>query len=339
MPESAITPPGWVFAVVWPVLYACLGLALAMVLHARGAKGRCANAVIRAKDLSEDAGITRGGDRAARGRAIAHAAGDRRADEQGRLARALDAAKPDLVVNAAAYTAVDRAESEPDAAFAINARAVGEMAEQVASAGAGLLHYSTDYVFDGSGQRRWQEDDVTGPLNVYGRSKLEGERRALAVAQKFQSPCWIIRTSWVYSPSGRNFLTTILRLARERTSLAVVDDQVGAPTSTRLLARVSAALLKRRPESGLYHLAPRGETSWFGFACCLLEAAGGASRGFLEVEAVEAVPSSNFPQIAARPGNSRLGCDKICRALNIDLPNWTEDVQWATKQAVTSIAA
>lgn len=235
--------------------------------------------------------------------------------------------RPDLIVNAAAYTAVDKAESDPATAHIVNAEAPGVLAEAAQAAGAWLVHYSTDYVFDGSGSTPWREDDPTGPLNVYGLSKLEGERRILASCKKHL----ILRTSWVYAARGGNFAKTMLRLAAERERLSVVSDQFGAPTGADLLADVTAhiALAVRHGASnaGIYHLTAAGETSWHGYARYVLEhAIRSGVRLKTSPDAVDAVATAAFPTPAVRPGNSRLNTAKLRDSFGLALPEWQQGV-------------
>jgi dTDP-4-dehydrorhamnose reductase len=243
------------------------------------------------------------------------------------LARTVRTVKPDVIVNAAAHTAVDKAESEAGLARTINGLAPGVLAQEAASAHAWLIHYSTDYVFDGSGDKPWLEDDATAPLNVYGATKLEGEQLIQ------QSGCrhLIFRTSWVYGARGGNFAKTMLKLARERDSLSVIDDQIGAPTGADLLADVSAHAIRaarQRPElSGLYHLVASGETTWHGYASFVLDFA--RSKGIqLKVapDAIKAVPTSAFPTPARRPHNSRMDTKKLQHAFDLYLPQWQTGV-------------
>jgi dTDP-4-dehydrorhamnose reductase len=231
--------------------------------------------------------------------------------------------RPAVVVNAAAYTAVDRAQSEPQRAQLLNAQAPGALARACARTGAWLVHYSTDYVFDGSGTRPWTEEDTPAPLNVYGHSKLEGERLVAADCERHL----LLRTSWVYAARGGNFARTMLRLARERDALDVVDDQVGAPTGAELVADVTAHALRRaldQPDvAGLYHLVAGGETSWHGYARFVLaqaQAAGVALRA--GPQAVRPVSSASFATAARRPLNSRLATGKLQRAFGLQLPQW-----------------
>ena len=243
------------------------------------------------------------------------------------LAATVRAVQPQVIVNAAAHTAVDRAQAEPDLAARINAQAPAVLARAAAACGALLLHYSTDYVFDGSGQTPWQEGDATGPLSVYGRTKLAGEQAIV------QSGCahLIFRTSWVYAARGGNFARTMLRLAAERERLTVIDDQWGAPTGAELIADVSAhAIAQVRAEpakAGLYHLAAAGETTWFSYANHVLAQAR-QSQPAIELKATEVVPvaSSHFPTPARRPHNSRLDTRKLQAAFGLVLPPWQAGV-------------
>jgi len=227
--------------------------------------------------------------------------------------------RPDVVINAAAYTAVDQAESEPDRAHAINATAAGVLAEEAKRAGALCIHYSTDYVFDGSKPSPYVEEDEPRPLNAYGRSKLAGERAIRGV----DGPHLILRTSWVYATRGKNFLLTIRRLLRERSELRVVSDQIGAPNSASMLAEVTAELLRRHGVSslgearGVYHLSASGFTSWHGFATQIarLERLNGSVR-------IMPVTSGEYPSAARRPANSRLSTEKLSRQFGIALPSW-----------------
>jgi dTDP-4-dehydrorhamnose reductase len=234
---------------------------------------------------------------------------------------------PDVIVNAAAHTAVDRAESEPELAGLINAQAPGVLALEAARSGALLVHYSTDYVFDGSGDKPWIETDASGPLGVYGKSKLAGEQAILASGCRHL----IFRTSWVYAARGANFAKTMLRLAQERDRLNVIDDQVGAPTGADLLADVTAHALRSamsRPELlGLYHLAASGQTSWHGYACFVIERAREAGLDIkVALDAIERVTSNAFVTPAVRPKNSRLNTNKLQAAFDLHLPDWQDGV-------------
>jgi len=232
--------------------------------------------------------------------------------------RAVRAAKPDVIVNAAAYTAVDKAESERDLAHAINATAVGVLAEETKRLGALLVHYSTDYVFDGTKPSPYVEDDAPNPVNVYGASKLAGERAVQASGCGYL----ILRTSWVYGPRGSNFLLTMLRLARERPELQVVDDQIGAPTSSLAIARATAQLL-RRGAGGLYHLTAAGAVTWCGFARAILARAGIATP-------VRAIRTEDYPTPARRPRNSRLDCSRLRKDFDVALAPWEDQLSEVT---------
>jgi len=222
----------------------------------------------------------------------------------------------DVVINASAYTAVDRAEAEPELAFRVNAEAPAAMASACREIGARFVHFSTDYVFDGSGSEPYRIDSPTAPLGVYGRSKREGETRILDVG----ADALILRTAWVYATRGQNFLRTMLRLARERDELRVVDDQVGSPTPAWLVARLAFELLDRAALSGIHHVACAGQVSWCGFANAIFEAA--VSRGLLpRVPTVIPVPSSAYPTPAARPKFSVLDTQALLE-LGLQLPHW-----------------
>ncbi len=243
------------------------------------------------------------------------------------LAATVRALRPDVIVNAAAYTAVDRAESEPDLARRINAHAPAALAREAAACGALLVHYSTDYVFHGHGQRPWAEDDPTGPLNVYGQTKLAGEQAIV------QAGCrhLILRTSWVHAARGGNFARTMLRLARQQPRLTVIDDQWGAPTGAELIADVSAhaiVQLRARPDkAGIYHLAAAGETNWFSYAKHVLAQAQSAQAAIeYAVKDILPIPSSAYPVAATRPHNSRLDTRKLRTAFDLHLPPWQAGV-------------
>jgi dTDP-4-dehydrorhamnose reductase len=239
------------------------------------------------------------------------------------IAHTVRAIAPDVIVNAAAYTAVDKAESEPEQVRTINALAPGILAREARKLGSWLIHYSTDYVFDGSGSKPWVEADPTGPLSVYGSTKLEGEEAIRA------SSCHhlIFRTSWVYAARGGNFARTMLRLAQKRERLTVIDDQIGAPTGADLLADVTAHAIRtalQQPElSGLYHLVAGGDTSWHGYACFVLNLARQAGIELkVAAEKVIPVPTSAFPLPARRPLNSRLDASKLQTTFDVHLPLW-----------------
>ncbi|WP_249582807.1 dTDP-4-dehydrorhamnose reductase [Pseudomonas viridiflava] len=238
---------------------------------------------------------------------------------------------PDVIVNAGAYTAVDKAETEKELATLINAQAPAVLAREAAALGAWLVHYSTDYVFDGSSDQRWQENAPTGPLSVYGSSKLLGEQAIQASGAK----ALVLRTSWVYAARGNNFAKTMLRLATERDALNVVADQIGAPTGAELIADVTAQILSKvvgdegsAALAGIYHLAAAGETSWHGFARFVLEHAernGVALK--VPSDKVGAIDTAAYPLPAARPRNSRLALDKIETTFQLKMPPWQQGVQ------------
>ncbi|NNB14429.1 dTDP-4-dehydrorhamnose reductase [Pseudomonas fragi] len=228
--------------------------------------------------------------------------------------------KPDLLIIAAAHTAVDQAENEPELAFAINAIAPGVFAEEAAALGIPLIHYSTDYVFDGRKPAPYTEDDATNPLGVYGKSKLAGE---LAIAASGAQHL-ILRTSWVYSTHGKNFLLTMQRLLQERSELRVVVDQIGAPTWAGTIAQSTRALIERWQSGdaaawGTYHLTASGETSWFGFTQAI---AGHLTAQGKACATLEPIPASAYPTPAARPQNSRLDCSKLAREWGVTQPDW-----------------
>ena len=241
---------------------------------------------------------------------------------------------PDIIVNAAAYTAVDKAESEPELAHALNAEAPGVIASEAKQQNAWLVHYSTDYVFNGHGDQPFVETDATEPLNTYGKTKLQGEKNIQA------SGCLhlIFRTSWVYSANGNNFIKTILRLAQQRDKLTVVNDQIGSPTGAELIADITALALlmtKHNPEiSGLYHLTASGSTSWYEFAKFILENAESANLPLkIKSTALQPIASSDFPSAAQRPFNSRLSSLKLAKTFDLMLPAW----QCGVKRALTEI--
>ena len=234
------------------------------------------------------------------------------------LRNAVRDAAPTVIVNAAAHTAVDKAEAEPELAMAINAIAPGVLAEEAKRLGALLIHYSTDYVFDGTKPAPYTEDDSPAPLSVYGRSKREGE---LAIAAA-DGRHLIFRTSWVYGLHGANFMKTMLRLGKERDELRVVGDQIGAPTWSRHLADVTALVLARKDiPNGLYHLAAAGETSWHGYAEAIFYEA--QRVGLMDKSpVVHRITSADYPLPAARPANSRLDCSRFRRDFDLTLPDW-----------------
>lgn len=237
--------------------------------------------------------------------------------------------RPDVVVNAAAYTAVDKAESDAAKAQVVNAQAPGVIAEAASAVGAWMVHYSTDYVFDGNGSKPWDESDPTCPLGVYGRTKLEGEQRITSACAKHL----ILRTSWVYGARGGNFAATMLSQAKAHERLTVINDQFGAPTGAELLADVTAHMIRSVLPcaagrfAGIYHLAATGETSWHGYARFVLECASAAGRRLkASPSAVVTVPTIAFPTPAARPLNSRLNTTKLQQSFGLFLPPWQQGV-------------
>ena len=243
------------------------------------------------------------------------------------LRRTVHALRPHVIVNAAAYTAVDKAESEVGLAHRLNAEAPGVLAQAAHEVGAWLVHYSTDYVFNGSGHTPWQEGDPTGPLNAYGLTKLEGEQRILQAGRQHL----IFRTSWVYAARGGNFAKTMLRLARERERLTVIDDQFGAPTGAELIADVTAhalrQVLRTGQGQGTYHLAASGETSWHRYAQFVIEQAQQLQpHAPWRVQAIDPVPTHTFQTPARRPHNSRLNTKWLASTFGLRLPPWQEGV-------------
>lgn len=234
--------------------------------------------------------------------------------------------QPAIILNPAAYTAVDKAESEPEAAHAVNALAPGVLAEESRQLGALLVHYSTDYVFDGKQQAPYTEDDAPHPQSVYGRTKLAGEEAVRASGGRHL----ILRTSWVYGVHGGNFVKTVLRLARERDQLRIVADQFGAPTWARLLAQVTWQLLPRfRDElSGVYHLTAKGRTSWHAYAEAIVAEARQYDAALRDKPlAIQPIATHEYPLPAVRPANSCLATDKLQRTFGITLPDWQEDLR------------
>jgi len=234
--------------------------------------------------------------------------------------------KPQLIVNAAAYTAVDKAEQEPEIARQVNALAPQILAEEAKRCDALLVHYSTDYVFDGQGNQPWTEGQSTAPLNVYGKTKRAGELAIVEAGCAYL----ILRTSWVYGLHGANFVKTMLRLARERSELSIVDDQIGAPTSAQMIAHTSCEILRQGQQnfrehfieySGIYHLVCAGETSWYGFAQQIFSEARKCGEK-LALQEVLPIPASRFPVPARRPMNSRLNTEKLQSTFDIVLPDW-----------------
>lgn len=256
---------------------------------------------------------------------------DRRADftQPASVAALVDRVRPQIIVNSAAHTAVDKAESEVELARAINATTVGAIAERAAVIGSLLIHYSTDYVYDGSGSLPREESSPTAPLSVYGRTKLEGEELIRASGCRHV----ILRTSWVYAARGNNFIKTMLRLAAERETLSVIDDQIGTPTGADLLADVTALMIARITArdahlGGTFHCVAAGETSWFGYAHFVIDWAR-ANGQLVKVapEGLRAVPTSAYPTPAARPLNSRLSTAKLRSTFSLHLPDWRVGVE------------
>jgi len=244
-------------------------------------------------------------------------------DEPDSLHELVERIAPGIVVNAAAYTAVDRAEEDVEATFRANAQAPASLAEACAKRDALLVHYSTDYVFDGRGSRPYREDDATSPLGVYGASKLAGEDAIRDSGTRYM----IFRTAWVYAAHGKNFLLTMLRLAKERDELRVVGDQVGTPTPAALIADVTAEIL-RQPfrESGIWNLTATGQTSWHGFAQAIVDEA--VERGLIErVPKVTSITTADYPTPATRPACSVLDVERLQSDFGIDLPDWSEGLR------------
>jgi dTDP-4-dehydrorhamnose reductase len=240
----------------------------------------------------------------------------------------VDRVRPDVIVNSAAHTAVDKAESEPALARDINAATPGVIADRARALGALLVHYSTDYVFDGSGDQPRDENAAIGPLSVYGKTKLEGEQLIQASGCRHL----ILRTSWVYASRGHNFIKTMLRLAAERDALSVISDQIGAPTGADLLADVTAQTIMQlsagRGETGLFHCVASGYTSWFDYARYVIE--WGRQQGLpikVALEAIRPVPTESYPTPAQRPRNSRLSTEKLQRVFSLTLPPWQQGVE------------
>ena len=243
------------------------------------------------------------------------------------VAQAVRALRPDVIVNAAAHTAVDKAESEPAHARLLNATTPGRLAQEAAQLGAWLVHYSTDYVFDGSGDQPWREHDATGPLSVYGATKLEGEQ----LIQQSGCQHLILRTSWVYAARGGNFAKTMLRLASERDRLTVIDDQWGAPTGADLLADVTAHAIRhlqaRPQDGGQYHCAASGQTTWHSYAKYVIAQARQAQPAIqIKAKEIAPIPTSAYPTPAWRPLNSRLDCSRLQATFGLTLPDWQQGV-------------
>ncbi len=248
------------------------------------------------------------------------------------LRETIQEVKPHIIVNAAAYTAVDQAEKEQEIAFAINATAPEIMTEEAKRIGAVLIHYSTDYVFDGTKESPYSEDDKSNPLNIYGKSKLLGEQ----AIQSSDTPHYIFRTSWVYSGRGNNFLLTILRLALERERLSIVDDQTGSPTWSRTIAEITGQILAQnianngslydaiQQKQGLYHLTSKGQVSWYDFAKMILEIFSKKNFSATSLADIFPIPTSDYPTPATRPMNSVLSTHKLEKTFGISCPDWQQ---------------
>lgn len=254
------------------------------------------------------------------------------ADERA-VAHWLDTYRPELIVNAAAFTAVDRAESEPQQARRLNAGLPAQLAAYAAERAVPLVHYSSDYVYPGHGTQPWLESSETAPLSVYGRTKLEGDQAIEASGCRHL----IFRTSWVYSARGNNFMRTMLRLGHGREALSIVADQIGAPTPARLIAQVTSLALEKQIPTGIYHLAPRGETSWHGFANEIFRLAALHGETLAIVPAnVAAIPTEDFPTPAKRPLNSRLSLGKLETALDCELPEWQQQLRLTLQEILSA---
>jgi dTDP-4-dehydrorhamnose reductase len=259
----------------------------------------------------------------------------------------LEKHQPGLILNAAAYTAVDKAESEPEQARHLNAKLPAQLADYAAMQGIPLVHYSTDYVYPGNGEKPWQEDSPTGPLSIYGQTKLEGDDAVVSSGAKHL----IFRTSWVYAARGNNFMKTMLRLGREREALNIVSDQIGAPTPARLIAQITAlactnhhspstthhSLFTINIPQGIYHLAPRGETSWHGFASEIFKTARGLGEELaIAPEGVAGISTAEYPTPAKRPLNSRMALSKLENSLGITMPTWQSQLVLTLKEHLDS---
>lgn len=250
---------------------------------------------------------------------------------------AVRAAEPTVIVNAAAYTAVDKAEAQPEPAWAINATGPGVIAEEAKRLGALMVHYSTDYVYDGSKQGPWVETDAPSPLNVYGKTKLAGDQAIAAVGGDYL----VLRTSWVYGARGSNFLLTMLRLAKERPELRIVDDQTGSPTTSECIAQVTAQILSQviapsagglAGRSGVYHLTNSGATTWFGFAKAFLSRQGEACPRLTPI------PTSEYPVPARRPVNSVLSCERLAETFGVQMPAWEDALELVLETLAEAVA-
>ena len=245
------------------------------------------------------------------------------------VAAYVDAYQPQLILNAAAWTAVDKAEAQREDAMRLNAELPALLAEKASALGAVLVHYSSDYVYPGDGEQFWSEDSPTAPLSVYGESKLAGDDAVMA------SDCrhLVFRTSWVYAARGNNFMKTMLKLGRDRDTLNIVNDQIGAPTPARLIAQLTCEALRQNIASGLYHLAPQGTTSWHGFAQAIFRLAiEQGERLAIDPETLGGIPTAKYPTSATRPLNSRLALTKLEAALGLVLPDWQSQLALTLKE-------
>ncbi len=247
--------------------------------------------------------------------------------------------QPDIVINAIAYTAVDKAESDQEQAFLLNSDLPGALADQCEIRDCLLIHYSTDFVFDGTNKEPWSEGDDTHPLSVYGSSKLAGEK-AIEISA---CPYFILRTSWVYGERGGNFLLTMLRLGREREALSVVNDQIGSPTTSHDIAKATISLCEQyienpddvKAQKGIYHLSSSGSVSWYGFAKSIFESA--ANHELLLLKDLSAISSSEYPTAATRPAYSVLNCEKLSMRFNIKMPNWKDSLEQCIRRLYKSL--
>ena len=257
------------------------------------------------------------------------------------IRRVVHEIKPNVIINPAAYTEVDKAESEPELAFAINVTAAQILAEEAARLGAALIHFSTDYVYDGTKKNPYVENDELNPVSIYGKSKLAGEAAIRAVGL----PHLILRTSWVYGAYGKNFLKTILRLAAERDALRIVGDQVGAPTSSESIANAVVHLVDvwkptQENQTGIYHLTNKGETSWYGFSCEIVNQYNVLMSGKdwpalkVNVKNIAAITTADYPTPAARPASSRLNNAKLKQVFDVELPAWPHALQQVMQSLV-----
>lgn len=245
------------------------------------------------------------------------------------VATFIDAYRPQLILNAAAWTAVDKAEEECEGAMRLNAELPALLAEKATELDATLVHYSSDYVYPGDGDQPWREDSPTAPLSVYGESKLAGDEAVLASGCRHL----VFRTSWVYAARGNNFMKTMLKLGRDRDALNIVNDQIGAPTPARLIAQLTCEALRQRIDSGLYHLAPQGTTSWHGFAQSIFRLAIAQGETLaIDPQTLGGIPTAEYPTPATRPLNSRLALGKLESALGLELPDWQSQLALTLKE-------